>query len=211
MRTLPAPLLVVTDRHQAPVPLQQVIEEVLTAGARWIWLRDRDLAPAARRALAFSLRGLTRSAGAYLSIGGDAELAAEVAADGVHLPSAAAVTAARQLLGRAALIGVSAHRLGDVREAAAAGADYVTLSPIFASASKPGYGPALGLRAIEEAARRGIAIVALGGVSPASARDCLRAGAAAVALMGEIMRARDPAAPVRKVLARVGGGPVLLA
>jgi thiamine-phosphate pyrophosphorylase len=201
---------VVTDRHQAPLALERVIEEVLAAGARWIWLRDRDLDPAARRALALSLRALTRSAGAHLSIGGDSELAAEVAAEGVHLQSAAAVAAARRRLGREALIGMSAHRPGDVRDAAAAGADYVTLSPIFASASKPGYGPALGVRAIEEATRYGIAIVALGGVSRASASDCLHAGAAAVAMMGEIMRARDPAAPVREILALIGGASVIL-
>lgn len=203
MSALPAPLLVVTDRHQAPVPLERVIEEVLAAGARWIWLRDRDLDPVARRALAFSLRALTRSAGAYLSIGGDAELAAEVAAEGVHLPSAVAVAAARRQLGREALIGVSAHQLGDVADAAAAGADYVTLSPIFASASKPGYGPALGVRAIEEATRYGIAIVALGGVSCVTAGACLQAGAAAVAMMGEIMRERHRAALVHDVLARL--------
>lgn len=203
MSVLPAPLLVVTDRHQAPAPLLHVIEDVLAAGARWIWLRDRDLEPVARRALAFALHALTRSAGAQLTIGGDAELAAAVAAEGVHLPAAAAVTAARLLLGRAALIGMSAHRLGDVAEAAAAGADYVTLSPIFASASKPGYGPALGLRAIEEATRYGVAVVALGGISPATAGDCLQAGAAGVAMMGEIMRDRQRAALLHDVLARL--------
>lgn len=201
MRALPAPLLVVTDRRQALLPLRRVVEEVLAAGARWIWLRDRDLDPIARRALALSLRALTRNVGGCLTIGGDSELAAEVGAEGVHLQSAGAVAAARRQLGREALIGVSAHRLGDARDAAAAGADYVTLSPVFASASKPGYGPALGVRAIEEAACCGIAVVALGGVTPATAGQCFEAGAAGLAMMGEIMRARDPAAVGRDILA----------
>ncbi len=63
LRALPAPLLVVTDRHQAVLPLEQVIAHALVAGARWFWLRDRDLDPAARRALAFSLRQLTQAVG----------------------------------------------------------------------------------------------------------------------------------------------------
>ena len=37
------------------------------------------------------------------------------------------------------------------------GADYVTLSPIFATASKPGYGPALGLASL--AAARAVVVV----------------------------------------------------
>jgi thiamine-phosphate pyrophosphorylase len=208
LKALPAQLLVVTDRYQTARPLEQVITDVLAAGARWIWLRDRDLDPAARRALALSLRALTREVGGHLSIGADVELAADIAADGAHLQSAAAVAAARRLLGAKASIGVSAHSLADVRDAANAGADYVTLSPIFASASKPGYGPALGAPAIAEAARHGIAIVALGGVTPANAGRCLAAGAAGVAMMGEIMRAPDSAVPLREIFARIAGTPI---
>jgi thiamine monophosphate synthase len=66
------------------------------------------------------------------------------------------------------------------------------------------------VRAITEATRYRIAIVALGGVSRATAGDCLQAGTAAVAMMGEIMRVRQPAAPVREILALIGGIRVLL-
>jgi thiamine-phosphate pyrophosphorylase len=206
---IPAPLLVVTDRHQAILPLEFLTEKALAAGARWIWLRDRDLDLAKRRSLALALRAQTRDASAYLSIGADAELAAEVSADGVHLPAKADIAAARKRLGEGALIGVSAHRIADAEAAASAGADYVTLSPIFASASKPGYGPTLGARAIREAARAGIPIIALGGITAASAGECFAAGAAGVAAMGEIMRAGGTAAVVTEILAAVAsvGGP----
>ncbi len=82
--------------------------------------------------------------GGALTIGRDVELAAQVGAAGVQLGDAAAVAPARARLGRGALLGVSAHSLAEVRAAREAGADYVTLSPIFLTASKPGYGPALG-------------------------------------------------------------------
>src|SRR5258707_15007168 len=86
----------------------------------------------------------------HSSVGCDVALAAEYGAS-VHLQSAAAVGAARQRLGPGALIGVSAHGLGDVAAAAAAGADYATFSPIFLTSSKPRYRPGLGIGAIWDA------------------------------------------------------------
>jgi hypothetical protein len=118
----------------------------------------------------------------------------------VHLQSAAAVGAARQRLAPGALIGVSAHGLDDVAAAAAAGADYVTLSPIFLTSSKPCYGPALGVAAIGPAASLEISVVALGGVAADLVRPCLAAGAAGVAVMGEIMRSDNPGRTVGGLL-----------
>jgi len=202
---LPSRLLIVTDRHQAAAPLADIVHEAVGAGARWIWMRDRDLPSDERRALAVALRAITRPAQAKLTVGADVELAAEIGADGVHLASDAspgAIAAARARLGVDAIIGVSAHGDADVSAARAAGADYATLSPIFATTSKPGYGPELGLAALTRAARHGIPLFALGGVTPERARECVAAGAAGVTVMGEIMRAAGSAGRVGRV---VGG------
>ncbi len=188
-RALPARLLVVTDRHQARRPLPDLVAELLDAGIRWVWLRDRDLSGAERRILADSLAtAVRRYDGAALTVGADIGLAAETGAAGVHLRSEDAVAEARHRLATGALIGVSAHSVDDLRAAARAGADYATLSPIFPSASKPGYGPALGLAALSEAARIGLPVIALGGVTAGTVRACLDAGAAGVAVMGEAMQ-----------------------
>ena len=64
----------------------------------------------------------------------------------MHLPGGSDPAAARQLLPHG-LIGVSAHSPPEAAAQLASGADYVTLSPIFPTASKPGYGPTLGLAA----------------------------------------------------------------
>jgi len=189
VNALPSRLLVVTDRHQAAAPLDAIATQAILAGVRWIWLRDRDMAAAERRALAARLLAITRRHGARLSIGGDVELAGELAAAGVHLGAGASVAAARQKLGSEALIGISAHGDADIAAAAAAGADYATLSPIYPTQSKPGYGPALGVAAIARAAQSALPVLALGGVTAARAPACLRAGAAGIALMGEAMRA----------------------
>jgi thiamine-phosphate pyrophosphorylase len=192
MRPLPAPLLVITDRHQARHAIETVAQAVGRGGGRWLLLRDKDLEPAERARLAVRVAGIARSCRMQFSVSADVELAADIEAAGVHLQSAAAVPAARQRLGAGAVIGVSAHGIADVAAAAAAQADYVTLSPIFLTDSKPGYGPALGVAAIAAAANVGIPILALGGVTAETARPCVEAGACGVAVMGEIMRSDDP-------------------
>ncbi len=201
-KALPSRLMLVTDRHQTGLPLDEVVRDAMAAGARWIWLRDRDLPAAERRVLAQRLIALARAHGVRLTVGGDVALAAEIGADGVQLPAGAPLAAARARLGASALIGVSAHGEADVAAAAAGGADYATLSPIFVSVSKPGYGPALGIASLARAAAHGLPLIALGGVTPDRADDCLRAGAAGVAVMGEVMRAAARAGGVRDAVRR---------
>ena len=100
---------------------------------------------------------------------------------------------ARARLGVTALIGVSAHNLDEAKRAEKAGADYVTLSPVFASDSKPGYGPALGLDGLTAVVHAvALPVLALGGVTAARVPACVKAGATGVAVMGEVMRGEDP-------------------
>ena len=83
-----------------------------------------------------------------------------------------------------------------------AGADYVTASPVFVTASKPGYGPALGLDGLARIVGRAPGpVVALGGITPQNAALCFEAGARGIAVMGEVMRATDPQATVEDMLA----------
>lgn len=204
MRSLPSPLLAVTDRHGLSRPLTATVQALLDGGVRWVWFRDRDLDPEARRALGAGLAGRIRAAGAFLTVGGDVALARALNADGVHLGGGTRpdmVASARAALGPGALIGVSAHAPVEVEAAALAGADYVTLSPIYPTASKPGYGPALGPDGIAAACRAGLPVVALGGITPDRIPECRDAGAAGIAVMGGLMRAPDPPAAARSFLA----------
>ena len=96
---------------------------------------------------------------------GEPRLAQRAGCAGVHLPAGGDVGAARALLHPSAWVSISAHSTEEVLAAAEAGADAVTLSPIFASASKPGYGPALGLERLGEvAAVSPLPVIALGGI-----------------------------------------------
>lgn len=200
------PVLVIADRRQAGIPLQDLAGTVFAAGCRWLMLREKDLPPAERLALLERLVVLGRGYGAVVTVNSDIEAAKAAGAAGVHLPRDGDIATARAALGPDALIGYSAHDLDETVAAAGAGADYVTLSPIFESQSKPGYGPALGLETLQEiAGRAAVPVVALGGVTPASARACFAAGASGVAVMGAAMRAAKPGAVFADLRAAVDG------
>lgn len=196
------PLLVVTDRRQARAPLEAVAAALFAAGGRWLLLREKDLAPLERIAVLQRLCALGRAQGATIMVSADLQAARVAGAAGVHLPAGADPVAARRELGAGALIGCSAHSLIEAARAEDGGADYVTLSPIFESASKPGYGPALGLDGLRAAAAElHLPVLALGGIGPDDVAGCRRVGAAGVAVMGGVMRAEDPGAALHGYLA----------
>jgi len=199
------PLLVISDRGQAKRPLIEIAAAAFEGGCRWFSLREKDLPAAQRRALLAELVALGRRFGAMVMAHDDIDAVEAVGAAGVHLPGSSDPALARRRLPQG-LIGVSAHSAAESAAQFRAGADYVTLSPIFLTDSKPGYGPALGLDALAAAARtaRG-PIIALAGISPDNAAACLSAGGRGIAVMGEIMRAADPEATVRHLLAPMCG------
>jgi thiamine-phosphate pyrophosphorylase len=199
------PLLVISDRHQARRPLDEVAEAIFAGGCRWLSLREKDLPAAERRALLNALVLIGRRWKATVTVHEDVEAAVMAGAGGVHLPSAGHPEAARARL-PAGLIGASAHSAAEASALLHSGADYVTISPVFITASKPGYGPAIGLDGLAEiGAQVPGPIIALGGIDAVNARPCLSAGASGIAVMGEVMRATDPRAVVETMLTALSG------
>ncbi|TXD34959.1 thiamine phosphate synthase [Lujinxingia vulgaris] len=135
-----------------------------------------------------------RQAGATVLLHAHIERAASMGCGGVHLKArqAGEVAGVRARLGEEALVGVSCHNAEELRAAEEVGADFVTLSPIFASVSKPGYGGEVGLKrwARLVAASR-VPVYALGGVRPEHVADCLAAGFWGVAVVGGLFGAED--------------------
>jgi thiamine-phosphate pyrophosphorylase len=187
-------LLVLTDRRQATAPLTEVVSAAVAGGARSVVLREKDLPREYRLALAAALRAVLRPVGGRLIVAGPDPLDG----DAVHLAAADPAPAGVAYAGR------SCHDAAELARLSTE--DYATVSPVFATGSKPGYGPALGvdrLGVLAAGARR--PVYALGGVSTAAdAAACVRAGAAGVAVLGAVMRAADPAAVVAALVAEVG-------
>lgn len=194
------PLLVISDRSRAG----NVVDAATAAfrgGCRFFMLREKDLGTNALTGIATRLVTAARPFEAIVVINGDVDAVLAAGAHGVHLPQGHRVEAVRRAVGDDRLVGVSAHSLEEAEAAQAAGADYVTLSPVFATTSKPGYGPALGSVGLGQIVQViTIPVFALAGIGPENARECLAAGAAGVAVMGGVMGADDPETAVRELV-----------
>jgi thiamine-phosphate pyrophosphorylase len=200
------PLLVVTDRHQARLPLADVVRAALAAGCRWISMREKDLAEEDQVALASTLLPIARRHGACLTVHGEAALARACGSDGVHLSAGGDPAAAREMLGREKLIGVSLHTVTEAEAIDAGIVDYAIAGPAFETASKPGYGPEIGRKGLAEIARAAtVPVLAIGGLNATRAAEVLAAGPVGIAVMGSIMRAVEPGREVKALLAIVAG------
>lgn len=173
-------LIVISDVASCPRSLPEQVRRALDGGPFALILRDKDLEWAERRRLAGELRQI-------LEVGGGALIVADPPE-----PVPAAHLSARRPVPRPrpALLGRSVH----AGEPIDPQLDYVTFSPVWTTASKPGYGPAVGLEGLaDRAASTPVAVYALGGVTgPGRALAAREAGAAGVAVQGAVMRAEDP-------------------
>jgi thiamine-phosphate pyrophosphorylase len=203
--TLPdPPLLLVTDRRQARRPLPEIVGAALSAGCRWISLREKDLPEDEQVPLARMLLPMIRRHGARLSIHAEAALAKLAGVDGVHLPSGADAAAARAELGPQKLIGVSIHTVTEAIDPAVV--DYALAGPAFETVSKPGYGPEIGRKGLAEMARAvRVPLLAIGGINTLRVAEVIAAGCAGVAVMGGVMRAADPGLEVGALVATLQG------
>jgi thiamine-phosphate pyrophosphorylase len=207
-RDLPdPPLLLITDRRQARLPLIAVVEQALAAGCRWVSFREKDLAAAEQIALAARLVPVAQRHGARLSLHGDVALARAAGLAAVHLPAAGDAAAARAAL-PAGLIGMSIHAPGEAAALDPTLVDYAVAGPAWLTASKPGYGPALGPQGIAAmAAAAPVPVIAVGGIEPALVGEVLTAGAAGIAVMGSVMRAAEPGREIAALLAELARQP----
>jgi thiamine-phosphate pyrophosphorylase len=134
-------------------------------------------------------RSLCARHGVTFVVNDDVEAALLLGADGVHLgrEDDGAERARKQGL----LLGLSASRL-DEATAADGAADYIGAGPVWATPSKPDADPPIGLVGLHEICERvSVPVVGIGGIDVSNAADCIRAGAAGVAV---IRAARDAAA-----------------
>jgi thiamine-phosphate pyrophosphorylase len=125
----------------------------------------------------------------------DVEAALRLDADGVHLGRDD--EGAERAVATGLLLGISAASVGEARAGEALGAGYIGAGPVWASPSKPDADPPIGLGGLAEICEAvSIPVVAIGGVDVTNAADCIRAGAAGVA----VIRAASDARALRAAL-----------
>jgi thiamine-phosphate pyrophosphorylase len=202
-------LMVVTDRAMAESEgcgsLDDALIGAASAGAKLFQIRDKAASPREFAELVEHVLGVLAGFPVVLVINDRADLALAAGAHGVHRPGNGLPYGVLRRLMEYRLVGVSCHGTDEVVAADDDGADYATLSPIFTTQSKPGYGPALTPAWLERACRAvRMPVYALGGITPDNVGECLQAGAHGVAVMGGIMRADDPWAATVAYLQALG-------
>ena len=189
-----------------PRALYDVIHDLLDAGVTAIQLREKDLSDLEYSHLAEPIAELCQTYSARLFVNSRVKVALELGAFGVHFPaSTPSIKRIKAESGKSLLIGCSIHSLGEAQVREKDGADFVTYSPIFPTASKPGYAPTVGLKNLEVLTSAiGIPVFALGGISPDLVPECIKAGACGVAVMSGVMSPETGITQAREYLRALG-------
>jgi thiamine-phosphate pyrophosphorylase len=149
---------------------------------------------------ALRLRRICQDCGSIFLINDRVDIALATDADGVHLgQSDMPCLAARKLLGYEKIIGVTVHNLAEALLAESIGADYLGVSPIFQTATKPDAGKPAGISLIEEIrATVDIPLIAIGGIDHSNAIDVIRAGADGLCAISSVVAKEDVKDEIKK-------------
>jgi thiamine-phosphate pyrophosphorylase len=174
-------------------------ERAIADGATVVQLRLKDAANAEVVAVGEPMLAACRAAGVTFVVNDDVEGALRLGADGVHLGRDD--PGGERARDEGLVLGLSASSVEEAREAEAAGASYVGAGPVWATPSKPDAGPPLGLDGLVAVCDAVEApVVAIGGVDASNAADCIRTGAAGVAVIRAVADLRALRAAVDAAL-----------
>jgi len=180
----------------------------LAGGATFLQLRAKALSSARLLEEASAIAALAREAAATFIVNDRADIARLAGADGIHLgQDDLAPAAVRRIVGDRAIVGLSTHTLEQLDLALREPIDYVAAGPVFGTSTKDTGYAAIGVSRVRDAAARakaaGLPLVAIGGITLDTAPAVIEAGAASVAVIGDLLAAGDPEARTRAYLERL--------
>lgn len=198
-------IYIITDRKLSKKPEPEFVREAIKGGANIIQYREKEIPLRDMLKTAANLREITRNAGATFIINDRVDVALAVNADGVHLGQEdMPIETARKLLGDDKIIGVTVHNAEEAAEAEERGADYIGLSPIFATSTKSDAGNAVGTEMIKKIKEKvKIPLVAIGGINEDNLSSVIKAGADGAALISAIVTKEDVKAAVRELKKKI--------
>ncbi|MDY6881054.1 MAG: thiamine phosphate synthase [Desulfatiglans sp.] len=203
-------LYLVTDRTLSRQrSLESIVEAAVRGGVTCVQLREKDCDTRDFIEQALSIHGFLKRKKIPMIINDRIDVAMAVKAEGVHLgQSDMPLAMARSIVKDSMLIGISAESFEDAVEAEKGGADYIGVSPIFATPTKTDTAEPLGLaglRRIRQAVK--IPLVGIGGLNIENASDIMRCGGDGVAVVSAIVSADDPeeaARALKHVVSKAG-------
>lgn len=199
-------LCVLLSGDQCVCGLETTVREAAAGGAGMIQLREKGLPDRELLGRARQVRHWTRETGVLFIVNDRPDIARLAEADGVHLgQDDLPVREARRILGPEALIGVSTHDGGQLRQAVLDGASYVGVGPVFPSGTKD-FAQLAGLDFVRQAAETALPAFAIGGVNRETLPDAVAAGARRVAVSQAIAASEDPRASTTELFRILQGG-----
>ncbi len=195
-------LYLVTDRGLAGTrPLDELVRAAVRGGVSVVQLREKDLPAREFIQLARRIKAFLRSEGVPLIINDRVDVALAAEADGVHVgQSDMDYRDARELMGEAALVGLSVETPEQALEAAGLDVDYLGVSPVFPTPTKTDTTTDWGIDGLARLRRRSRhPLVAIGGINARNAARVLEAGADGIAVVSAVCAAPDPEAAAREL------------
>jgi thiamine-phosphate pyrophosphorylase len=193
-------LYIVTDENVGKQRSHaEIAERAIAGGADTIQLRDKSCSSRELIRIAKTLREITRRSSTLFIVNDRLDVAIACGADGVHLGQGdMRCDVARQLAPPGFIIGVSVNNVNEAAGAERDGADYVALSPVFSTGSKPDAGPGHGLLLLREIRQHiSVPVIAIGGIHRGNISEVIRAGADGAAVISAVVGAPDIAAAAR--------------
>lgn len=178
-----------TDRIVSGLPHDQQIDRLSEKGVTLVQLREKILPAGEFYLEAAAAIAVARKRGLKIIVNDRVDITLALEADGVHLgQDDMPVEAARQLLGPAAIIGISTHSLEQAERAAQMPVDYIAIGPIFPTITKQSDHPPVGLHGLRlvRKALGDIPLVAIGGITADSHRAVLSHGADGIAVIKDL-------------------------
>jgi thiamine-phosphate pyrophosphorylase len=183
-----------------------VARGIVAGGATFLQLRAKTMASGALLELAVAVAEVAHQAGALLIVNDRADIARLAGADGVHVgQDDLSPGAVRRIVGDEMILGLSTHTVEQLDAGSREPIDYMAIGPVFKTTSKATGYSERGIEMVREAAgrARAIPLVAIGGVTIDTAPSVIEAGAASVAVIGDLLSTGDPEARTRAFLERL--------
>lgn len=196
------------DTVRPDLPIERQAALLLEGGLRVLQLRLKRAGAREAVAACRAAAALCRAQGALCLVNDRVDWALLSGADGVHVGDEDLPPEdARRLLGPERVVGVTARDAAMARAAAAAGADYAGVGPVFATSTKQVNAPVLGLERLSAIARESpLPVVAISGVGLSNVAEVAAAGAQMAAVVSDLLRAQDIPARARALRERFESG-----
>jgi len=195
-------LYLVTDRSLSRErSTLEIVKSGVAGGVTCVQLREKNCSTRKFIEEALSVKEFLKTSNIPLIINDRVDVAQAVQADGVHLGQTdMPLTMAKDILKGSMIIGISVESLEDAIRAEKDGADYIGISPIFATPTKTDAAPPLGLEGLKEICRAvSLPKVAIGGLNKENAGEVIFNGAGGVAVVSAIVSANDPRKAAEKL------------